>query len=54
MVYKASVEVDVEDAFNDMRQDYQQDFIKEHLDIIDDDDLLEEVKRRGLIEIDND
>lgn len=50
MVYKASVEVDVEDAFNDLRTDEQKSFIENNLEYASDDSILEEAKRRNLIE----
>ena len=50
MEYKASVEIDVEDAFNDLRTNEQQSFIENNLEYASDNSILEEAKRRNWIE----
>ena len=50
MQYKASVEIDVEDAFNALRTNEQKSFIENNLEYASDDSILEEAKRRNLIE----
>lgn len=50
MEYKASVEIDVEDAFNGLLRYEQESFIENNLEYASDDSILEEAKRRNLIE----
>lgn len=43
----ATIEIDIDDVFYNLRTDEQQAFISYHLDDVDDDDLIKELERRG-------
>lgn len=43
----ATIEIDIDEVFSNLRTDEQQAFISYHLDDADDDDLIKELERRG-------
>ena len=47
MDYKAKIEIDVQDAFDEMRRKEQEEFIKSNLSVLDIDDLIEAIESQG-------
>ena len=47
MYYKAKIEIDVQDAFDELRRKEQEEFIKSNLSVLDTDDLIEVIESRG-------
>ena len=52
MDYKAKIEIDVQDAFDELRRKEQEEFIKSNLSVLDTDDLIEVIESRGYKVID--
>ena len=47
MYYKAKIEIDVQDAFDELRRKEQEEFIKSNLSVLDIDDLIEIIEPNG-------
>ena len=47
MYYKAKIEIDVQDAFDELLRKEQEEFIKSNLSVLDIDDLIEVIESRG-------
>ena len=47
MDYKAKIEIDVQDAFDELRRREQEEFIKSNLSVLDIDDLIEVIESQG-------
>ena len=47
MEYRAKIEIDVQEAFDEMRRKEQEEFIKSNLSVLDIDDLIEVIESRG-------
>ena len=47
MDYKAKIEIDVQDAFDEMRRKEQEEFIKSNLSVLDTYDLIEVIESQG-------
>ena len=47
MDYKAKIEIDVQDAFDELRRREQEEFIKSNLSVLDIDDLIEIIESNG-------
>ena len=47
MDYKAKIEIDVQEAFDELRRKEQEEFIKSNLSVLDIDDLIEVIESRG-------
>ena len=47
MDYRAKIEIDVQDAFDELRRKEQEEFIKSNLSVLDTDDLIEVIESRG-------
>ena len=47
MDYKAKIEIDVQDAFDELRRKEQEEFIKSNLSVLDIDDLIEIIEPNG-------
>lgn len=47
MYYKAKIEIDVQDAFDELRRREQEEFIKSNLSVLDIDDLIEVIESQG-------
>ena len=47
MDYKAKIEIDVQDAFDELRRREQEEFIKSNLSVLDIDYLIEVIESRG-------
>lgn len=43
----ATIEIDIDDVFSNLRTDEQRTFLADHLEDADDDDLIKELERRG-------
>ena len=52
MDYKAKIEIDVQDVFDELRRKEQEEFIKSNLSVLDIDDLIEVIESRGYKVID--
>ena len=52
MDYKAKREIDVQEAFDELRRKEQEEFIKSNLSVLDTDDLIEVIESRGYKVID--
>ena len=46
---ETNVELDLQELFDGMSESYQADFIRENIGYVREDDLLDEVERRGYI-----
>ena len=47
MDYKAKIEIDVQDAFDELQRNEQEEFIKSNLSVLDTDDLIEVIESQG-------
>ena len=47
MDYRAKIEIDVQEAFDELRRKEQEEFIKSNLSVLDTDDLIEVIESRG-------
>ena len=47
MDYRAKIEIDVQDAFDELRRKEQEEFIKSNLSVLDIDDLIEIIEPNG-------
>ena len=47
MEYKAKIEIDIQDAFDELRRKEQEEFIKSNLSVLDTDDLIEIIEADG-------
>ena len=47
MDYRAKIEIDVQDAFDELRRREQEEFIKSNLSVLDIDDLIEVIESQG-------
>ena len=47
MYYKAKIEIDIQDAFDELRRKEQEEFIKSNLSVLDIDDLIEIIEADG-------
>ena len=47
MDYKAKIEIDIQDAFDELRRKEQEEFIKSNLSVLDTDDLIEIIEADG-------
>ena len=47
MDYRAKIEIDVQDAFDELRRKEQEEFIKSNLSVLDIDDLIEVIESNG-------
>ena len=52
MDYRAKIEIDVQEAFDELRRIEQEEFIKSNLSVLDTDDLIEVIESRGYKVID--
>ena len=52
MDYKAKIEIDVQEAFDELRRKEQEEFIKSNLSVLDTDDLIEVIESQGYKVID--
>ena len=52
MDYRAKIEIDVQEAFDELRRKEQEEFIKSNLSVLDTDDLIEVIESRGYKVID--
>ena len=52
MDYRAKIEIDVQEAFDELRRKEQEEFIKTNLSVLDTDDLIEVIESRGYKVID--
>ena len=50
--YKAKIEIDVQDAFDELRRKEQEEFIKSNLSVLDINDLIEVIESQGYKVID--
>ena len=51
MDYKAKIEIDVQEAFYELRPKEQEEFIKSNLSVLDIEDLIEVIEANGYIVI---
>ena len=47
MDYRAKIEIDVQDAFNELRHNEQREFIKNNISVMYTDDLIEIIEADG-------
>ena len=47
MDYRAKIEIDVQEAFDELRRKEQEEFIKSNLSVLDTDDLIEVIESQG-------
>ena len=47
MDYKAKIEIDVQETFDELRRKEQEEFIKSNLSVLDTDDLIEVIESSG-------
>ena len=47
MDYKAKIEIDVQETFDELRRKEQEEFIKSNLSVLDIDDLIEVIESSG-------
>ena len=47
MDYKAKIEIDIQEAFDELRRKEQEEFIKCNLSVLDTDDLIEIIEADG-------
>ena len=47
MDYRAKIEIDVQDAFDELRRKEQEEFIKSNLSVLDTCDLIEVIESQG-------
>ena len=47
MDYRAKIEIDVQETFDELRRKEQEEFIKSNLSVLDIDDLIEVIESRG-------
>ena len=47
MDYRAKIEIDVQEAFDELRRKEQEEFIKSNLSVLDIDDLIEVIESQG-------
>ena len=47
MDYRAKIEIDVQDAFDELQRKEQEEFIKSNLSVLDIDDLIEVIESSG-------
>ena len=47
MDYKAKIEIDVQEAFDELHPKEREEFIKSNLSVLDIDDLIEVIESRG-------
>ena len=52
MDYRAKIEIDVQEAFDELRRKEQEEFIKSNLSVLDIDDLIEVIESIGYKVID--
>ena len=52
MDHRAKIEIDVQDAFDELRRREQEEFIKSNLSVLDTDDLIEVIESSGYKVID--
>ena len=52
MDYRAKIEIDVQDAFDELQRKEQEEFIKSNLSVFDTDDLIEVIESQGYKVID--
>ena len=46
MDYRAKIEIDVQEVFDELRRKEQEEFIKSNLSVLDTDDLIEVIESR--------
>ena len=47
MDYRAKIEIDIQEAFDELRPKEREEFIKSNLSVLDTDDLIEVIESRG-------